>query len=108
MIHQLVNNRTEILARATSHIAHLCNWYNLVFALLISLSRFNSNNFYQNRPKIKLFFPKKYKIFERWRRSPQTSITALLHCRYLATREVLAGQQTLQYLVDPFPVWFRV
>ena len=36
-----------------------------VAALLIFMPRFNSINFYQSRPKIKLFVPKKYKIFER-------------------------------------------
>ena len=29
------------------------------------MPRFNSINFYQNRLKIKLFLPKKYKFFER-------------------------------------------
>ena len=66
MIYQLVNKRTDILSTATSHIALLWNLYNHVFALLISMPRFNSINFYQNRPKIKIFLPKKYKIFERW------------------------------------------
>ena len=30
-----------------------------MFALLVSLPRFNGINVYQNRPKIKLFLPKK-------------------------------------------------
>ena len=64
-IYQLVNKRSEILAIAISHMAHICNLYNHVFALLISMPRFNSINFYQNGPKIKIFFLKKYKIFER-------------------------------------------
>ena len=35
------------------------------------MPRFNSINFYQNWPKIKLFLPKKYKMFERWELRPQ-------------------------------------
>ena len=35
MTDQLANKRTEILAIATSLTAHLCNWYNHMFALLI-------------------------------------------------------------------------
>ena len=46
-IYQLVNKRLEILAIATSHIAHLCNKYNHVFAPLISMPGFNSINFHQ-------------------------------------------------------------
>ena len=57
--------RSEMLPLATSHIAHLCNQFNHVFALLISRPRFKSINLNQNRPKIKLFWKKKYKIFER-------------------------------------------
>ena len=45
MIYKLVNRRTEVQAIATSHLAHLCNRYNHVFALLISMPRFNSINF---------------------------------------------------------------
>ena len=58
MIYQLVNKIIETLAIATSHIAHLCKSYNYVFAPQISMPRFNSINFYQNRPKIKLFCQK--------------------------------------------------
>ena len=63
MIYQLVDNRTEVLAIGSSHIAQLYSWYNYVFALLISMPRFNNISFYQNSPKIKLFLQKKYKIF---------------------------------------------
>ena len=42
MIYQLVNTRTEILAIATSHIAHLRNNFSYVFARLISIPRFNN------------------------------------------------------------------
>ena len=38
-------------------------WYNLFSAQLIFMPRINSNNFYQNRPKI-VIFPKKK--LERW------------------------------------------
>ena len=70
MICQLVNKRTKILAIATSPIANVCNYYNHVFTLLISMPRFKSINFYQNWPKFKLFLQTKYKIFERyWLRS---------------------------------------
>ena len=34
-----------------------------VFALLIFMPRFNTINFYQNKPKIKLFLPKKMQNF---------------------------------------------
>ena len=35
------------------------------------MPHFKSNNFYQNRPKVKLFLQKKYKIFERWGSAPR-------------------------------------
>ena len=41
-------------------------------------------------------------IFERWGLHPQTSVTAFLHYRFLATRLLLSGQQTVQYLSSPF------
>ena len=37
-----LNTRTEILAIASSHIAHLCNNFNYVFARIISIPRFNN------------------------------------------------------------------
>ena len=60
---QLVNKSTEILRLATSHIAHLCNQFSHVFALLISMLflTLKSINFYQDRAKIKLFSPKNAK-----------------------------------------------
>ena len=57
MIYLLVNKRTELLLLATSHITiahHLCNQFNHGFALLISMPRFKSIYFCQNRPKITL------------------------------------------------------
>ena len=39
---------------------------NRVFALLISMQHFKSIHFDHNRPKIKLFLQKRYKIFVRW------------------------------------------
>ena len=69
MIYQLVNRRTEILAIAISHIAHLRNPYNHVSALLISMPHFNNTNFYQNKPKTKLFLHPKYYVFEQGCRS---------------------------------------
>ena len=69
-----------------------------VFAPLIFIPRFNSINFYQNRPKIKLFLLKKFKILERWGLRPRPHATggcglrpktpesAPIHCRYQATR----------------------
>ena len=53
-------------------VAHLCNQFNHVFAVLISMPRFKSNNLYQTRPKIKLSLQKNCKIFERLGLSPQT------------------------------------
>ena len=63
MIYQLVNKRTEILAIATSHIAHLSNKHNHVFVLLISMPRFNSIKVYQNRREIELFCQKNTKSY---------------------------------------------
>ena len=40
------------------------------------MPRFNSINVYQNRSKIKLFLPKKCKIFERKGLCPQTFVSA--------------------------------
>ena len=61
MIYQLVNKRTKILAIVIFHKAHLCNWYNRGFALLIFMPRFNSINFYQNKPNwlLSYFYQKK-------------------------------------------------
>ena len=42
--------------------------------MLIFVPHFTSYNFYPNRPKIKLFFPKRYKIFEGWGLRPQTPL----------------------------------
>ena len=72
MIYHLVNKRTEILGISTSHVVDLCNQFNHVFAQLVSMPRIN---FYQNRPKMKLFLQKKYKIFERRRLRPHTPVT---------------------------------
>ena len=74
MIQLLVNKRTVVLSLATSHIAHLCNLLNHV-ALPIFVPRFKRNIFYQNSFKIKLFFAKKCKIFERWGLCPKTPET---------------------------------
>ena len=50
--------RTKVFTISHPHIAHLPKQFNNVFAVLISLPRFKSTNFYQNRPKItgKLLF----------------------------------------------------
>ena len=70
MIYQLVNKRTEILAIATSHINHLCNYYGImIFCTANFMPRINSIDFYQNRPKI-VIFAKKIKIFESWGSAP--------------------------------------
>ena len=58
---------------------------NHVFALLISIPRLNSINFYQNRPNIKLFLLTKYKFFERWGLCPQTSVTTPITNFWLRT-----------------------
>ena len=56
----IVNKRNDILILATTHIDHLCNQFNYVFALLISMPRFKSIYFYPNTPKLSNFL-KKYK-----------------------------------------------
>ena len=50
---------------------------NHVFALLILMPRFNNINFYQTRPKIKLFLTKKYKILDRCGLCPRNSPSSL-------------------------------
>ena len=40
-------------------VAHLCNQFNLAFAVLISMPHFKGINFYQTRSKIKLLLQKK-------------------------------------------------
>ena len=42
--------------------------------MLIFMPHFSSINFYQNRPKFKLFLPKKYEIFERWGLRPHIPV----------------------------------
>ena len=68
MIYEPVNQRSEILPSATSHIAHVCNQFDHVFALRISMRRFKSINF--------CYFCKKYKVFERWGLRPQSPTPA--------------------------------
>ena len=51
LVYQFVKEGTQILPFATSHIPHLCNQFNHVFALLISMPRFERINSYQNSPK---------------------------------------------------------
>ena len=63
MIYQLENKRIEILAIASFHISIYASSIIMFFALLISMPSFNSNNFYQNRPKIKLFLLKNTKFW---------------------------------------------
>ena len=53
-------------------VAHLCNQFNHVFAVLISMPRFKSNKFCKTRSKIKLLLQKNCKIFECWGLCPQT------------------------------------
>ena len=53
-------------------VAHLGNQFNHVFAVLISMPRFKSNNLYQTRPKNKLLMQKYCKIFKSWRLCPLT------------------------------------
>ena len=54
----IYENWILVLPLVTSHIAHLFNQFNYVFALLISMARFKCINFYQNRPIIKLLLQK--------------------------------------------------
>ena len=46
MIFQIVDKRTEIQSITTSHTAHLCSYYNQVFALLISMPRYTGITFF--------------------------------------------------------------
>ena len=85
MNYQLVNKRTKTLPLATSHIAHLCKQFNHAFALLISMQRFKSINFYQNRPK-GFFAKKKIQNFRAQGAPPPDLRNYLLHYRFLATR----------------------
>ena len=62
MIYQFAHKRPEILPLLNFHIAHLCNQFNLVFALLILMPPFISINFCQNKP-ILFAKKKKYIIF---------------------------------------------
>ena len=97
MIYQHLNKRTKILPSATSHIAHLHNQFNYgMFAQPISMPRFKSIIFDQNRPKTKLFLQKNAKLSNAegstsrhpclWqlRQSPQTPKPACPHCVFLA------------------------
>ena len=85
MIYHLVNKRIEILAIATSNFARLCNWYNHVFALLNSMSRFNSINFIKLGLKLSSFCQTNTKCCSAGGKPPDP-VTALPHCRFLATR----------------------
>ena len=85
MIYQLVNTRTEILEIATCHIAHLCNWYNHAFAVLIFMPRFNSINFHEISIK-ELFLQKKKKHFLSAEAPPPDHRNSVPLCRFVATR----------------------
>ena len=63
MIYQLVNKRTEILAIVTLHIAHLCNYYNHAFALLILFQVLIALIFVKIGLKLSDFCQKKTKCF---------------------------------------------
>ena len=103
MIYQLVNKRTEILAIATSHIAHVCNQYNHGFTLQISMPRINSIIFIKIGLKLIYFCQKKTKLLSQggsapnprgsggWGFRPQTPETAPPppHCKFLATHLVI-------------------
>ena len=45
--------------------------YNYAFALLIFMPRFDNINFYQNRPRIRLFFQKNTKFLSAWGSAPR-------------------------------------
>ena len=59
MMYQPVTKRTEVLQLITSYYPIYATSL-IVFSLLIGMPRFESINFYQNKPKIKLFL----QIFE--------------------------------------------
>ena len=96
-------------------------YYNHVFALLISKPRFDSNNLYQNRPEIELFLPTNTKFWNPEIR-PQLPVppaagsfpphpkTALLF-KFLATRlinenakQVCARSETLIRIILDFEI----
>ena len=60
MIYLHLNKRTKILPLANSHIAHLCNKFNM-FALQFLCHILKALFFYQNSPKIMLFLQKNAK-----------------------------------------------
>ena len=62
MIYHLVNKTTEVLLLAISLIAHLCNQFNLVFALIISMPRSKRNNFVKTGLTLSFFFKKRSKF----------------------------------------------
>ena len=85
MLNQLANKKTETMAIASYHTAHSCKSYNHVFALHVSMPRFNSIDFYQNKSKLKLFCPKNAKFSSAWgsakkkRDSPLLQVSGYAH-----------------------------
>ena len=83
------NKKNEILPLTNALIAHLHSQFHHVFALLISMPLFKCINFYQNRPKIKLYFKKKATksssagVFSP---DPNGLRRQNSHCRFLAMR----------------------
>ena len=73
---QACNKKAEILPLATTLITHVRGQFIHVFALLISMPRFKSINFCQNRPKIKILLQKNCKISDRI--APGSQIAPLL------------------------------
>ena len=75
-------------------VAHLCNQFNHVFAVLISMPRFKSNKFCKTRSKIKLLLQKNCKVLlQKNCRPPMASgiwglppyqKTQLSRCKFLA------------------------
>ena len=68
---QACNKTAEILPLATTLITHLRSQFIHVFALLISMPRFKSINFCQNRPEIKILLQKNCKISDRVAKAPK-------------------------------------
>ena len=72
----------------------------LVFSPLFSMPRIESINFYQNRPKIKLFLPKNTNFLSAGGSAPK-NLNQPLHCRFLTK----PGAKTMHYAVPLILRW---
>ena len=106
MIYQLENKRTEILPLATSNKTHLCKQVNLVFAFLISMSRFKALIFIKIGIKLS-YFCKNYKTFETWGFALRLPMASDGFSIFLATRLVVSVQYRICILLISQPFCMR-